>query len=231
MNIALCYSGQIRNIDKCYPTHLKHLINANDSHKFFIFGHFWHDSSKQNNNYSQKTEDGKWDIKNNEYLLSINPNSVMFDKPIKIKTDIVQDPRFFYSVENAISMFFSIEMSHIICTLYSIRKKINFDWVVRLRTDLYFKEDLIFDNYNPEYCYVNDQFIHTSYAVNDMFAFSNMNNMTKYASTYSNISQLIKDKCLSVPECLLGYNLKNLEVPIAKTELQNKIFYLYRDLL
>lgn len=234
MNIALCYSGQVRHFNECYPTQLKHLVECNPEHTFYMFGHFWSDASQDGKKFLDRhPERDNWSIKNNCEILSKNFDSVLFDTPMQFSTDIEPDPRFPHPMQNTLSMFFGIQTVNAVKTQFSFTRQIPFDCVVRLRTDLFFYKNIILSD--KEYdlntkCYLNDQYVHTEYAVNDLFAFSSSDIMDKYCSVYSNIPRLVENGCAVNPECFLGANLNEHKVSVNKIPLQNHIFSLYRDI-
>lgn len=233
MNIALCYSGQVRHFSECYPTHVKHLIQANPSDTFYKFGHFWSDAKLDGKKFLDKhPERDSWSIKKDCEILSQNFDSVLFDSPIEFESDMEPDPRFPHPIQNTLSMFFGIQTSNAIKALFASTRHIEFDCVIRLRTDLYFTKDINLSNkyYDLTNCYLNEQYIHTDYAVNDLFAFANSDIMDKYSSVYSNIPKLIEADCAVNPECFLGANLNAHKINIQKIPLQNHVFNLYRDI-
>jgi hypothetical protein len=232
MNIALCYSGQVRHFTECYPTQVKHLIEANPDHTFYKFGHFWSDATLDGERFLDKhPERDNWSVKKDCEILTKNFNSVIFESPIDFDSDLEPDSRFPHPIQNTLSMFFGIQTSNAIKVLFSSTRQIQFDCVIRLRTDLFFRKDICLSNeyYDFTNCYLNDQYIHTSYAVNDLFAFGNSDIMDKYSSVYSNIPALVEADCAVNPECLLGSNLNAHKVNVKKTPLQNHVFDLYRD--
>lgn len=231
MNIAICYSGQIRNFQECFPTHLENIINTNKHHSFYIFGHFWHNTDLDGkpffNGYEKRGRINKEDACS---FLNINPSSVIFDKPVNFKSNIQPDHRFPHPVDRTLSMFMSIAMANLLKNTFSTIRNISFDLNIRIRTDLFFHKPIDMSNFDLDLCHVNDQYIHTDYAVNDLFAIANNKNMDKYCSVYDNIPNLIQDGCAVNPECFLGYNLKKNMIKIQKHKFQRNIFNLYRDI-
>ena len=104
------------------------------------------------------------------------------------------------------------------------------DWCFRLRTDLYFLKDLELDALSRNSLHINDQYVHTPYAINDLFSFSRPEIMDAYSSTFSSINQLVESNCAINPECLLGYNIMARNIETNRLFLQNNIYKLYRDL-
>ena len=227
---ALCYSGQIRNFKECFDTHLKHLIKANPDIEFYIFGHFWNDPNLYGQKYWGAYSDrGSFSEENINSVMSKGFSSILFEKPIDFKSQLTPDSRFPHPVQNIFSMFYSIELSYNLFFNFLNLTKKDFDWVFRIRTDLFFEKDLILDSFDNSNIYLNNQYVHTNYAVNDLFAFSSAENMRQYCSTFSFLEKMAGDGCAVNPECFLGFNLHSSEKNIEKVDLQNKIFKLYRD--
>ena len=231
-NVALCYSGQIRDFKKCFESHVKHIIDANPEYNFYIFFHSWSDKSLEGkSHFGERTDRGFYKAKNVSEILDINPDSFLLEKPIAFKSDLIPDPRFPHPIENTLSMFYSIMMANNLKILFSQARNVNFDWSVRLRTDLFFTKDFKIDDYNPENMYINDQFVHTEYAVNDLFSFSNSKDMDVYSQTFVRIESMVENGCAVNPECFLGFSLHSSDLfNIKKTPLQNHYYKLFRDL-
>jgi hypothetical protein len=234
MNIALCYSGQIRDFNKCFETHVKHIVEANKSCNFYIFIHSWSDKSLEGQSYFKDRlgrDRGFYKTENVLNVMGVNPDSALLEKPIEFNSDLTPDPRFPHPMQNTLSMFYSIMMSDQIKNVFCSLRGIKIDWSLRLRTDLFFHKDLILEEYDNNNLYINDQYVHTDYAVNDLFSFSKDSNMIEYSQTFRRINDMVKNGCAVNPECFLGYNLhaSNAEV-IKKTPLQNHYYKLFSDL-
>lgn len=231
MNISLCYSGQIRNFDECFPTHIKHIVEANPEHSFFIIGHFWHDTGLDGQPFFKGySERGTLNKNDSHKILEINPHSIMFDRPVNFQTSLIPDKRFPHPIDRTLSMFLSIYKSNAIKNDFAKMRNINFDLNIRLRTDLFFHKNLNMSEYSQEFCHVNNQYVHTNYALNDLFAIGSNDNMNIYSSVFSNINEIVKDGCAVNPECFLGYHLQKHSTKIKKHSFQRNIFNLYRDI-
>ena len=230
-NIALCYSGQIRNFKECFETHLKHIIQANPSYKFYLFFHAWSDINLEGEKYWNEYEErDSWKIQNTLDVFNINPDSMMIEKPIDFKSNLVPDPRFPHPINNTLSMFYSIQASNSLRANFCQLRNIKIDWCLRLRTDLYFLKDLKFNEFKNNDLHINDQYVHTPYAINDLFSFGGPEIMDAYSCTFSSINQLVENNCAINPECFLGYNVAARNIPTKRLFLQNNIYKLYRDL-
>lgn len=227
---ALFYSGQLRNFKECFPTHLDKIISVNSNYKFDIYGHFWHDKSLQGVNFRSHLacpkEKSQWDINSIMDFLQADPEQMKFQKPIDFKSDLIADPRFPHPIHNVKSMFYSMHESNSLKGQHSPTYEVS----IRIRTDLYFLKDLDFSNFDLESINVHDEFCHTDYGINDIFAFGPTKQMDKYFSIYPFLEDYAYDGCAVNPECFLGYHLKRMNTPIKKNNLQNNYYKVFRDL-
>ena len=230
-NVALCYSGQIRDFEKCFESHVKHIIEVNKDYNFYIFFHCWGDKSLEGmTHFVGRSDRGFFSMNNINDVLDCNPDCILIEKPREFHSNLVPDPRFPHPIQNTLSMFYSIMMSNETKRIFCTQRGINIDWCLRLRTDLFFQKDLNLDDYDNDYMYVNDQYVHTNYAVNDLFSFSNDENMNQYSQTFNRIVNLVDMGCAVNPECFLGFNLQACEMKIKKVNLQKNIYNLLRDI-
>jgi hypothetical protein len=229
-NIAICYSGQIRNFQKCFETHLKHIIAPNKC-KVFIFAHFWEDKDLHGQNYWDQYSERSGYSKNNLLeFLSINPDCFLIEKPIQFNCNLTPDPRFPHPIQNTLSMFYSMSMVNKIKNNFAKMHGLNFDWTFRMRTDLFFFNDLVLSDLKNDALYINDQYIHMDYAINDLFSFSSDEIMNKYFSVYENLDLIMQNGSAINPECLLGFHVFSQNIPAVKIPLQNYKYKLFRDL-
>jgi len=232
-NVALCYSGQIRNFKECFPTQLKHIIQCNRAHyNFYIFGHFWNDNLLHGKNYwaNDAARDG-YSLANVLSFLSCNPDSYLCEKPLLFNSNLIPDERFPHPIENVLSMFSSMYGVNQVKNTFAQKRNMRFDATLRLRTDLYFTQNLDLNKFDDRYVYVNaDTYQHTDYSINDIFAVGNDGNMSKYFSVFQNINYMVSDGCAINPECFLGFNLQKYNVPVYKIPMQDKAYKLFRDL-
>lgn len=202
--IAIQYSGQIRNILDCFNNNYEHLIEKNPEYEVDIFAHLWCTDAD--------TNDKKTRISNllNAKVLNFQ-NQIFFDRP-----DIVQDPRFSWYTPNMISMFYGIEQVNLLRKTYQFEKNITYDYVIRIRSDIIFVADCIknIDYYQKDFIHLKDYSPYAeheiNFAINDYFAIGSPELIDKYCSIYSNLNKIIAEGAPVNPECLLGYNIKDV---------------------
>lgn len=196
--IAICYSGQPRDISHTRESHEKYLYEINrKNYDIDTFAHIWlHNDAA--------------DKERNAIMSYINPTVFAFEEPKYFDTKLVPDYRFPHPIQNTLSMFYSINSVSNMQNKYAMENNITYDFVVRIRTDIFFKGSIgCLDDYCPEVIQIaRDTAPHTDYAIPDQFAFSNQHNMQKYSEVYPNIEKIVAQNCAVNPECLLGFNLR-----------------------
>lgn len=202
--IAIQYSGQIRNILDCFNNNYEHLIEKNPEYEVDIFAHFW--CTEQDS-----------DDKKNRISNLLNAKTITFQNQIDFnRTDIVQDPRFSWYTPNMVSMFYGIETVNNFRKTYQVQQKIKYDYVIRIRSDIIFVANCInpIDHYEKDFIHLKDyspyQEHGINFAINDYFAIGSPELMDKYCSVYTNLNKMIDEGAPVNPECLLGYNIKDL---------------------
>lgn len=226
-NVAVCYSGQIRNFKECFPSFLENIVSQNPDCRFYYFAHFWYDQKLKGQMYDTGVENkGTWEEENLKNFLSINPEAFLIEKPLDFNFEITQDSRFSSLIEkNILSMYYSIEKSYDVFKNFCKLRKLNFEKIIRIRTDCFFKQKVNLDSFS-EGIVLKNQKIHTEYGINDHFAYGNVLDMEKYFQTYSKIKDIVDKGCPVLPECILGFNLINQNIKIHYAI--NDEFVLYR---
>ena len=230
--VALCYSGQIRDMKKSLSTQLKHLILPNSEFcEFFVFGHFWHDSKLNGKlHWEQQPQRGSFNDENVVDFMSLKPTAFSIEIPFSFNTDITPDPRFPHPIENVLSMFLSMSKCSKILESFSKERNIVFDTVVRMRSDLYFYHDVNFSNIDPDSVYIHKTPLHLEYGVKDTFAYGSQKNMLEFFDVYDNIIPMHKEGCAINPECLLGYHLRKKDLKLNRDFVfHNNICRVARD--
>lgn len=230
--IAICYSGQPRHIEESFPSHYATLIEPNKNYEVDIFAHIWNkESLEQNFFWPSAPERGEWGNNSIEIIQKTwNPKKIEFENSKTFYSkDMTPDLRFPHPVNNIFSMFYSMSRVSKLQQEYAINNNINYDYIIRIRTDLIFSNMIgIISDYDPNFVHIKyEASPHLSYAVNDHFAIGNQENMNIYFSAYENIRKMFEEKCAINPECLLGFNLKRKNIQI---NLQKWHLTLWRDL-
>lgn len=170
LKIALCLSGQPRSYIGGYEYHKKNLL---DKHNVDVFIHTWKDSFL-------------YDI---ETLYK--PVALKLDEPlnatyINSKYTKVANPQF--PAFNTYSMWYSVFEANELRKLYTLRKGIEYDIVIRSRFDYALNRELDFDVVENHTLYVpQDRMTPAHDFCSDMFAYGRPDVMDCYSNTFTNI--------------------------------------------
>lgn len=201
MKIAICLSGQPRDLDKSLPTIKSNLIDVNKEHQIDIFAHIWFDESLIGLpfNSSQQHLDGKvgcWDEYTIDKIKTLNLKDWYYEKPKKFtEFSNLQSPPEAKQTTLA-SLFYSIYQANLMREFYE-SKEGTYDLVIRSRFDNYFKAPVIFNDFSElckEQVVLSTTFqevraafpFNGSMSMDDLFAIGNSENMSKYASVFPN---------------------------------------------
>jgi len=182
MKCAICFSGDIRTFNKCYPTFVKHIISPlkKNNIEYDIFCHFWKNSD--NNNVIQT-------LKPKKYL---EENQFHFVLP-----NFCKGMRFYTGKFNKIEKY----ISYNILQYYGINRSFSlpdnsYNLAIRLRYDDYFNEDISINELNSGNIWVGNGHLFLLNGIptniNDSYAFGTFEQMHKYSLYYNYIPQLLK---------------------------------------
>jgi hypothetical protein len=227
--IALCYSGRPRNFRECYDNHVAHFGLGKEN--VDVFAHLWFDEDLVGTNFRNDIGQGTWpDSELKEWIdQNWRPKKIVYEKPRSFEHmfEDTWDPQWPYAhqKDNQISMFYGIEQVMKLKKEYEDENNFEYDYVVRMRTDLTFLKsfgDIV--DYDNEYLHVfnvipGQDWIQTGvkdFAILDIIAFGGSKVMNKYSTTYSNLQKIVESGCPTfTPDAVLGYNaikLNNLKV-------------------
>ncbi len=204
---AILYSGQPRDIRECCANHVHHLIRNNPDFDFDIFGHIWIDHD--NPFWDIAPERGSWKDDDAKFMLkNWKPKRIVFESPKSFKSNLTPNPACPHPVQNIMSMLYSVEQANIARNEYEKQEGVEYDCVIRLRTDVYFGDnaDIKLSTLDLRKINVVERGAHRDYGCNDQFAISNSANMNAHSTTFSSIDKLVEMGCIVNPECLVGYN-------------------------
>ena len=202
--IAIQYSGEIRNLLDCFNNHYENFVLLNPEYEVDIFAHLW------------ATE---WEIENKSQRIEelIRPKRIVFEQPFDFnRTDIIQDSRFPWITQNMLSMFYGIGKVNDIRREYESINGVEYEYVIRIRTDITFMQNCIgpIHNYNKDLIHIKDYTPYTEhgidYAINDYFAIGSPAFINKYSDVFNNVDNMISQGAAINPECLIGFNIKDL---------------------
>jgi hypothetical protein len=175
-NIAICFSGLPRSIDKSFDNIQKNLIEPN---KPDVFIHSW-------------TEDEE--IKS-EIIQKYQPKSYVFESRKNFVNDDLDLDRMMISharsytrlnfVDMLYSSWYSIQQSNNIKELYRLSNGINYDYVIRARFDLNYSQIIDCKNYDNNKIYVSNRQLPDHDMIDDMFSFGSNQNMNVYSSSFN----------------------------------------------
>lgn len=219
--IAICFSGQLRELDKSFQ-YWKNLI---DEYEMDVYGSFWDTEETVKslfeglNPVSVEYEDydsfrSTIDIFNCELIVPTYP-VVNFGVTNECADHIMKN--------NTLSMWYKVWRSNL------ISKKKDYDIIIRSRTDIYFDELIIKENDKlniPWGWIMNDSWSDCSGPI-DMFAFGNSKIMDYYSCLWIYLTRYLKEGHYFFPaEHMLKAHLSqnNIKVEIIPTRL-----FLFRD--
>lgn len=211
MKIALCFSGQPRDIEIIYPIIKQTILDGNDVD---VFVHTWWDPDNLSHNSvipdrTHKTFSSDAIDKIKEFY---KPKSMMVEKPKIWKRNyeitekqLNEGPGWARDVEGGLevgkqylcnmtnSMFYSIMMSNLLKEQYSVENGIEYDYVVRCRFDFAPHGIINFDNLNLR----SDEILCHSTGLpygmpHDWFAIGRTESMNAYCGIYYHIDGIIR---------------------------------------
>lgn len=242
MKIALCFSGQPRDIDIIYPIIKQTILDGNDVD---VFVHTWWDPDNLSHNsvipdrVHKKFSSNAIDRIKELY----DPKRIMVEKPKVWKRkyqipekQIDEGPGWVRDVDGGPelgkqylcnmtnSMFYSIMMSNLLKEQYSVENQIEYDFVVRCRFD--FAPHAIIDFKSIK---LNDDEVicHSTglpYGMpHDWFAIGRTESMNAYCGVYHHINEIIKQSIRDdgwwCNELHLKHHLNNNNIKIIHANL------------
>lgn len=206
MKIALCLSGQPRNIKIGLKFIEKYLLQPNKHHEIDVFLHCWYDAADVGKSYTsaQQYADGYVGLveQGTDSLLleRLKPKKYVIEKQINFK----EYSKTFKTHPNAkqdimCSIFYSMFACNNLKKQYEIENNFKYDLVVRTRYDLAYFSPIIFSEYLDSFNkitvlenYQKDQDVYSSInlPMPDIFSFSNSKNMDIFCSVYPNMKEI-----------------------------------------
>lgn len=212
IKIALCFSGQPRDIDKNYPYIKRAILDGNDVD---VFVHTWWDSENLSHNSVIPDRVNKTFSESaiEQIKTLYSPKKILIEKPkvwkrkYKItEKQLIEGPSWVYDVEGGIevgkqylcnmtnSMFYSIMMSNLLKEQYSVDNNFEYDLVVRARFD--FSPHVIINFNQIKNLSKNQILCHSTglpYGMpHDWFAIGSNESMNVYCGIYNHINQIIE---------------------------------------
>ena len=200
MKIALCLSGQPRYIDIGYRSLYDCLLSKYDVD---VFSYIWYDDSMCGQEFGyglQYNRCDKWETGLDKKIIDYyQPKKYKFAAPKEFSMNSFEGANFESIVKpsNVLSMFYSIKQVNNLRQEYEIDNKIEYDLVIRGRTDLILNNfNISLNNIETDkvYCYkTNITMLDNIEMCNDQFAIGNKKNMNVYSSVFDYLEYYWKD--------------------------------------
>lgn len=212
--VAICYSGQPRDIEHTFKNHQENLISQliNEGYEVDIFAHLWFDSKNIGMPYwVDYPERGSWSESTKLFVQkNMAPVNLVFSEPKDFKnhTSSKPDERFPHPINNTLSMFYGIEQVFNLKQQYQVAKQIHYDLAIRIRPDLFFRKKFDKESlgklHQSSINVLDDENKHMSFAIGDHFAIGPDHLMDQYSRVFSNFEKIVASQIPVNPECLLG---------------------------
>lgn len=213
MNIALCFSGQPRKISSVLPALRRYILQPLSKYNVYVFMHLPVGSTVPDIGIPPSSV-----LQEDESLVSPPPCKSLNHGIVSRPWHDQSPYRSFYLQVRSISQSFEI------ARLYALKRRINFDWVFRLRYDnLYFGEpveDLATLDSDAVYLPSHDNWG----GYNDRFAFGSPRCMDSYSKRYQYFA-VRQELGLDVgPEPFLKWVLERDFVNVRRTRVCHHLF-------
>ena len=179
MNIAVCFSGQLRSIELTYKNINKFLNNNFEDYK--IFAHI-PENKKINQQFDQYFQDSLYIIEKDPNIRKTKLKNSQF-KSVKNKFKSLRKAKIAH-----MQQLYGIFKCNELKKEYEAKNNLVFDWVLRCRSDLMFYDsDIDLSKMNNKYLYTPN--FHNWSGINDRFIISSSENMNTFADLYNYILQ------------------------------------------
>lgn len=227
MKIALCLSGQPRNIEEGYKSIFANFIEPYDCD---VFIHTW------SNGFPQERIEKLKEL--------YKPVSMQVDKchtPVCDYSNLryVYGPQKIYDMS---SQYDSIARANKLRNKYEEETNIHYDCVIRCRMDLHFNKRVYLEKYSMDVLHTRLENVCKYNGLHSDFGFGNKNIMDQYAKCFENIipiyQRLHRENPLNIPENLmlaseiiLGQTIRYVcQVPVEEHPGPDDIsFYIIRN--
>ena len=208
MKVALCISGQPRNALESFHNIKQNIIDPNQAD---VFIHMHYDPE---NLYMEKSHADKGNCQlqsglDTEIIKLYQPKSVLVEKPRNFQKPQIQiapnrlmrskkmnvhknwtdEEHVAYTIKNMTSMYYSIYKANELKEIYANEQGFVYDYVIRIRFDLFLSEPIVVSNYNPHFIsYL--EIGQPDHLISDWLNFGSNAIMNVYASLYLQMDYL-----------------------------------------
>jgi hypothetical protein len=212
MKIAICFSGEPRFVEECYPLINQNIIGVNSEIDFFVHTWYSEETSGKKLYTNSISSFGESFIEKNiidKIKKLYNPKSIISEKPKNfINTNLnwgdslnkyfgggdntIENSKFRrIKINNFYSFMYSNMKSIILKKEYELENDFKYDWVVRLRFDSIVKSPIIFNNFDNKYLYYQEMG-QPDKMISDWINFSSSENMDSFSCIFNNFEKFSK---------------------------------------
>lgn len=225
MRVAICISGQPRDIEVGVEQVINNIINCNPELDFDVFAHAWISNSGDPWDTAQEQQRGIVGTQDGtpaeKILTVLKPKLWLFEEQINFENYT----KFFNTHPTAkqsslASNFYSVYVANNLKKQYENMEGFVYDYVIRMRYDLFFNKPILVSDYVdwvqtgvvvPKN-YQEDQDRITWNATNkgmvDVFAISSSEHMDKYSETFLQMPSVNREYSPPFGEVYLGVNTR-----------------------
>jgi len=210
MKVAVCLSGHLRKFDQTFLSLDKYLLGKYDCD---IFIHTWdklgYHSRFKNDSVSENTMDSIDKINSLFKPKKIIVEHSSFIDDLKLQSfqyapHLVNEPK---PAHHMASMFYKIFACNEIRNQYQLENNVNYDWIIRSRTDLLFHGDVNLPSSDIDNkIFIPKSVFHPQW-YNDQFAIATPQNMDVYASSFFDIPEYFQIREEYYPEKFMMWTL------------------------
>jgi len=203
MTTAVLVSGQMRTLDVCFGGIYEHVLlkinKSGLSHSVYIEAHEDEDAHKANMLCPTK--------------INIEPQPGMKDARYEARLGLGC-----YGVEVVLRQLWSLQKSWRLMEQSNLSPFIAGNWVIRLRPDCWFHNDIEdFADCDPACIYVPT--FHNFYGLNDRFAFGGYEAMKVYCNRLDTMDEYIASGGIFHPESHLKWTLQRAGIEVKRTQI------------
>lgn len=153
MRIALCFSGQLRNVGSTYGSWRSNVLEPNAGHQIDVFGHSWFDNDTIGSVYYAANKEptafpASAPIPENviqQVYDCYNPVKLVLERPQTFNADKYNERKLEDAVpQHGISRLYSLYQANRLKREYELQHKFRYDVVMCARYDFIIKEPLLF---------------------------------------------------------------------------------------
>jgi hypothetical protein len=187
-NLAICISGSLRSLEYCLKNFITNIIEPNENQmNIIIFYYIPNDANSKKIEFLKENLQNKYKFL---YLIKDDislpiPNIIWNGRPSSIVIDSVSSG----GLEGYLQQLYGVEQCYLLMKEYEQKNNINFDYILRVRNDVIFKNNIFLNNLIGDKIIVPD--FHYWTGINDRFAFGKKNLMIVYMQMYSNLYKIV----------------------------------------